>query len=90
MELSKKLKFDYTNKWYFEKQTDHLMPVRRPGLVIVNSKKKKKRTYRIVDFAVPTDYKVKIKENEKRDKYLELVRELKKKKSKGTWWWRWY
>ena len=32
-----------------------------------------------MDFAVPVDNKVKIKESEKRDKYLDLARELKKK-----------
>ena len=30
------------------------------------------------NFAVRTDHRVKIKENKKRDKYLELARELKK------------
>ena len=38
----------------------------------------KKRTCEIVDFAVPADHRVKLKEYEKRDKYLELGRELKK------------
>ena len=38
----------------------------------------KKRTCKIVDFAVPTDHRVKFKESEKKDKYLDLVRELKK------------
>ena len=31
-----------------------------------------------MDFTVPADHKVNIKENEKRDKYLDLARELKK------------
>ena len=31
-----------------------------------------------MDFAVPSDHRVKIKESEKRDNYLDLVRELKK------------
>ena len=39
---------------------------------------KKKRTYKIVDFAVPADHKLKLKECEKRDKSLDLARELKK------------
>ena len=30
-----------------------------------------------MDFAIPTDHKVKVKENEK-DKYIDLARELKK------------
>ena len=35
-------------------------------------------TCRIVDFAVPADHRVKLKESEKNDKYLDLTRELKK------------
>ena len=35
-------------------------------------------TYRTVDFAILADRKVKIKESEKRDKYLDLTRELRK------------
>ena len=34
--------------------------------------------YRIVDFAVPVDHRVKLKESEKRDKYVDFARELKK------------
>ena len=30
-----------------------------------------------MDFAVPADHTVKLKENEKRDKYIDLARELK-------------
>ena len=43
-----------------------------------NQQKKKKRTCKIVDFAVPEDHKIKLKECERRDKYLDLARELKK------------
>ena len=32
----------------------------------------------IVEFAVPDEHKVKLKKNEKRDKYLDFARELKK------------
>ena len=38
----------------------------------------KKRICQIVDFAVLADHGVKLKESEKRNKYLDLVRELKK------------
>ena len=31
-----------------------------------------------MDFPVPGDYRVKLKESEKKDKYLDLARELKK------------
>ena len=39
----------------------------------------KREHCRIVDFADPADHGVKLKESEKKDKYLELARELKKK-----------
>ena len=32
----------------------------------------------MVDFAVPADYRIKLKECEKKNKYLDLARELKK------------
>ena len=41
-------------------------------------KKKKKRNCKIVDFAVPAEHKIKLKECEKKDKYLDLARKLKK------------
>ena len=70
--------------WEFEIKTDHLISVRRQNLEKVKKKKKKKkkrkekkRTHQIMDFVVPTDPKGKLKESEKRDKYLDLARELK-------------
>ena len=39
---------------------------------------KKKRTYRIEDFAISAAHRVKLKESEKKDKYHDLARELKK------------
>ena len=42
------------------------------------SNNKKKRTWQIVDFAILADHWVKLKENENKDKYLDLARELKK------------
>ena len=57
--------------WDFDIQTVRLISARRPDLIIIN----KKRTCKIVDFAVPTDHRIKLKECEKKDKYL---RELKK------------
>ena len=52
---------------------DHLISARRPDLIII-----KKKTCKIVDFAVSADHRVKLKENEKKDKYLDLAREMKK------------
>ena len=91
--MSKKFRFDHTNKWYmhnlapvienntdkllcdFDIHTIHLISARRPDLIIIN---KKKRTCKIVNFAVPSDHRIKLKECEKKDKYLDLARELKK------------
>ena len=42
--------------WDFNIQTDHLIPARRPDLIIINNNKKKKRIGKIVDFAVPADH----------------------------------
>ena len=63
--------------WDFDIQTDHLISARRPDLIIIK-KKKKKRICKIVDFAVPADHRIKLKECEKRDKYLGFARGLKK------------
>ena len=62
--------------WDFDIQTDHLISARRPDLRVIN--KKKKRACKIVDFSVSADYRIKLKECEKKDKYLDLARELKK------------
>ena len=49
-----------------------------------NNKQQKKRTCKIVNFAELDDHRIKLKESEKKDKYLDLARELKK-----YWTWRW-
>ena len=64
--------------WDYDIQTDHLLSAKRPDLIIIKQKKKKKKICKIVDFAVPADHRIKLKECEKRDKYLDLARELKK------------
>ncbi len=43
-----------------------------------SNQQKKKRTCKIVDFAVPADHRIKLKKSEKKDQYLDLARELKK------------
>ena len=67
----------------FEIQTYHLISARWQDLIIIN---KKWRTCRIVDFTVSTDHRVKLKESEKKDKYLDLARKFKK--NCGIWKWR--
>ena len=52
-----------------------LISARRPDLEIIS---KKKNICKIIYFAVPTDHRIKLKECEKKDKYLDLARELKK------------
>ena len=44
--------------WDFEMQTDHLIPARRPELVLTNKKKKERH---LVDFGVPVDHRIEIK-----------------------------
>ena len=62
--------------WDFDIQTDRLIMARRPDQVIINKNpppkkpQKTKRTCRIVDLAVPADYRVELKESEKKDKYV--------------------
>ena len=61
--------------WDFSIQTDQLIPARKPDLITIN---KKKRICKIVDFAVPADQRINLKESEKKDKNLDLAWELKK------------
>ena len=80
--LSKKLEFYHTIKydilksesviqseilWDFVIQTNYSISARRLDLVIIL------KNHRQVDFIAPTDYRVKIKESEKRYKYLDLL-----------------
>ena len=62
--------------WDFVIQTDYLISA-RPDLIIID---KKMKICKIVDFVVPADRRIKLKECEKRDKYLDLASKLKKKK----------
>ena len=58
--------------WDFNIQMDQLIPARTPDLIIIN---KNKRICKIVDFAIPADHRINLKESEKKDKYLDLARE---------------
>ena len=79
--------------WDFEIQTDHQISARRSELTIINKKKKKKKkkereladNCRIVDFAVPADHRVKLKESEKKDTYLDLAWVIEKNCGTGKW-----
>ena len=55
--------------WDFDIQTDPLISARWLDLIIIN----KKRTYKIMDFAVPAYQRVKFKEREKKYKFLDLT-----------------
>ena len=90
-ELCKQLRFSHAGKWHerkpesvlenyksqviwdFEVQTDHETQARRPDLIIVD---KERNTCQILDFAIPGDHRVEMKEKEKREKYQDLAREL--------------
>ena len=91
--MCKIFKFDHANKWYMQNpapvlesdthkllwdiHTDHLNSVRRPDIIMTN---KKKGICKIVDFALPADHRINLKDWEKKDKYIDLAR----KKSCGT------
>ena len=53
-----------------------IISTRRPDLILIS--KKKMRICKIVDFAVPADHRIKLKECEKKYKYLDRARESKK------------
>ena len=80
-EMCNKFKFDHKNKWYmhnpaavlendthkllwdFDLHTDYRILAKRPDLIIIN--KKKVRTCKVVDIAIPADHRIKLKELEK-------------------------
>ena len=62
--------------WY-KNESPNLGPKTRP----YNYQQKKKKICKIVDFAVPADHRIKLKECEKRDKYLKLDIEFKKQRN---------
>ena len=47
-------------------------------IIIIIIMNKRERICKIVDFSVPADHRIKLKECEKKDKYLYLARELKR------------
>ena len=91
-EMCKKIRFDHTHKWdmhdpapVLENNTHKLLRVLWHTHESPNHSQKtrpynntKKRICKIVGFAVPADHRIKLKECEKKDKYLDLARELKK------------
>ena len=56
--------------WDFSIRTDHVIEARRPDLLVVD----KKRSCKIIDFAVPGDSRIQKKEKDKIEKYQELGR----------------
>ena len=61
--------------WDIGKQMDHRFPARIPDLLITNNWK---IPCHLVGFSVQVKHKVKTKEGEKINKFLDLARELKK------------
>ena len=64
---------DYKILWDFSIQTD-VIEARRPDLIVVD----KKRSCKIIDFAVPGDSRIEEKEKDKIETYQDLGRELQK------------
>ena len=59
--------------WDFDVQSPNLGQKTRPY-----NNQQKKRTCKIFDFSVPADHRIKLRQCEKEDKYIDLARELKK------------
>ena len=84
-ELCKKLKFDHANKWYMHNPESILENETQISLGFWDTngspnlgQTTKPGESQILDFAIPAEHRVKLKEGEKRDKYLDLTRKLKK------------
>ena len=74
--------WDTQTPMVFDVQTDHLIFIRRPDLIIIT---KKKRTCKIEDFTVPADHRVKFKESKMMTNAMTLLGNWK---NCGTWKWR--
>ena len=95
--MCKKFKLNHTDKWYLHNpapvlenntqtpmghwHTDESPNLSQETRPYNNQQKKKKRICKIGDFAVPADHRIKLKECEKKDKYLDFARELKKQQN---------
>ena len=64
---------DHKILWDFSIQNDYVIEARRPDLVVTE---KKRRTCKIIEFAVPGDSRIEEKEKEKIEKYQDIRREL--------------
>ena len=61
--------------WDFSIQTDHVLEAQRLDLVVLDEER---RTFKIIDIAVPGDSRIEKKKKEKIQKYQDLRRELQK------------
>ena len=64
----------YKILWDSEIQTDHQVAARKLDIELNN----KENTCHLMNFAVPADHRLKMKESKEIDKDLDLARELKK------------
>ena len=62
--------------WDCDIITDHLISVRRQDLIII-TKKKKRENLQNCGFCYLADHTIKLKECEKKDKYLDFAKESK-------------
>ena len=60
--------------WDLTVQTDHFVTARKPGMIVID------KEHFVIGFAIPYDTRVDDKEVEKINKYMDLVKELKKVK----------
>ena len=81
-ELDSKILRDFEIKAYRKPKLE-LMHTPKKKKKKKKEKRKEKKICRLVDFAVLTDHRMKIKETEKINRYLELARELKSVEHEG-------
>ena len=62
--------------WDFSVRTDHEIEARRPDLLIID---KSEKNCQIIDVEIPEDERVRANEDEKVEKYQDLVTEVRRK-----------
>ena len=90
--VGKVINWEMCKKWYMHNSapvrendthkllldTDHLILARRPDLIIINKKKRRRKYAKLSTLLSRLSTEKKMKECEKKNKFLDLARELKK------------
>ena len=88
LDLTKLTNYKYKSEFVLKNETQQILcNLKLQTELLIRWLTEKKRTCCLVDFDVPWDHRVILKQNEKRGKYFDFARELK---SNGTWRWQCY